>query len=171
MSQQCAPEIHPNTLAHVVHVESGGNPFAIGVVRAHLVRQPRSESEAIATAEWLERNDFNYSVGLAQVNKRNFAKYGLTPASAFDPCRNLQAAAAILKDCYLRAYRKRPDEQTALKDAFSCYYTGNFVAGYKAGYVAKVVAGSADGTPRKNEPARARDSKAESEDPLSALLF
>lgn len=93
----------------------------------------------MATAEWLERNGYNYSVGLAQVNKHNFAKYGLTLDTAFEACPNLHAGGEILTDCFLRANRVRQDEQAALRDAFSCYYSGNFITGYKQGYVLKVV--------------------------------
>jgi type IV secretion system protein VirB1 len=143
IAQQCAPEIHANTLAHVVQVESDYNPLAIAVVGAHLPRQPRDLREAVATAAWLEAHHYNFSVGLGQVNRSNFARYGLTVTTAFEPCRNLQAAAAILKDCYLRARQTHPDEQTALRDAFSCYYSGNFTTGYKAGYVVRVITGRA----------------------------
>src|ERR1700722_702447 len=105
LATQCAPAIHANTLAHVVRAESDFNPFAIGVVGAHLERQPRNKSEAITTAAWLGSHHFNYSVGLAQINQAHFAEYGLTVDSAFDPCRNLQAAAGILQECYVRAYQ------------------------------------------------------------------
>ena len=87
----------------------------------------------------LERNGYNYSVGLAQVNKTNFARYGLTPQTAFEACPNLHAGGEILKDCFIRANKTRGDEQAALRDAFSCYYSGNFITGYKLGYVLKVV--------------------------------
>jgi type IV secretion system protein VirB1 len=102
-------------------------------------RHAPDKAEAVATAEWLERNGYNYSVGLAQVNKHNFAKYGLTLDTAFEACPNLHAGGEILTDCFLRANRVRQDEQAALRDAFSCYYSGNFITGYKQGYVLKVV--------------------------------
>jgi len=143
LSAQCAPQIHSRTLAHLVQVESGSNPYAIGVVGAHLTRQPRTAEEAEVTASWLHQHHFNFSVGLAQVNQANFIRQGLTFKTAFDPCLNLKAAAAILEDCYLRAYRAHPDSQSALRDAFSCYNSGNFTTGYRTGYVADVVAGRA----------------------------
>jgi type IV secretion system protein VirB1 len=146
LAHQCAPEIHQNTLAHVVQVESTYNPYAIGVVGRHLERQPHNLTEAIATSQWLDRKGFNFSVGLAQINKTNFSKYGLSIESAFEPCKNLQAAAAILKDCYLRAFHAHSDEQVALRDSFSCYYSGNFTTGYKAGYVLSVIEGRPQGT-------------------------
>jgi type IV secretion system protein VirB1 len=178
LAHQCAPAVHANTLAHVVQVESGYNPYAIGVVGAHLERQPRNRVEAVATADWLAAHHFNYSVGLGQVNQSNFAKYGLTVATAFEPCRNLQAAAAILTDCYLRAYQMRSDEQPALRDAFSCYYSGNFTTGYKVGYVIKVVMGKSGTDHRRAEdrghhfnPASVTAPAQGSKEPLPALVF
>lgn len=128
-------------MRRIVQVESAFNPWAIGVVGGRLERQPSNRDEAIATAEWLEHNGYNYSVGLAQVNKTNFARYGLTPQIAFEACPNLHAGGEILKDCFIRANKAQGDEQTALRDAFSCYYSGNFITGYKQGYVLKVVTG------------------------------
>jgi type IV secretion system protein VirB1 len=142
LAYQCAPQIHEDTLGRLVQAESSFNPYAIGVVGGHLQRQPKNQMEAIATAAWLERKGFNYSVGLAQINKSNFGKYGLTLESAFEPCLNLRTAASVLSDCYTRAYRVHPDVQEALRDSLSCYYSGNFKSGYKAGYVIKVVTGT-----------------------------
>jgi type IV secretion system protein VirB1 len=139
LSQQCAPDVHYDTMQRIVHVESSFNPYAIGVVGAHLERQPRTRDEAIATAQWLQQNGFNFSVGLAQVNKTNFAKYGLTLETAFESCLNLGAGAEIIKDCYGRAKKKYGDEQVALRAAFSCYYSGNFTTGFDQGYVLKIV--------------------------------
>jgi type IV secretion system protein VirB1 len=143
--QQCAADVHPTTMAAVVKVESSANPFAIGVVGGRLERQPRSKAEAISTAHALERAGWNFSLGQAQVNRRNLAKYNLTYDSAFEPCANLRAGAAILKECYTRALRRTPSTQGALQGALSCYYSGNFSTGFKAegnnpSYVAKVLA-------------------------------
>jgi type IV secretion system protein VirB1 len=143
LAHQCAPEVDENTISHVVSVESSYNPYAIGIVGAHLLRQPQNLPEAVATGKWLISHGLNFSVGLGQVNKANFSKYGLTVETAFDPCKNLRASSAILKDCYLRAYQTHPDEQRALRDSFSCYYSGNFVTGYTTGYVIRVVTGNA----------------------------
>ncbi|PLZ00414.1 lytic transglycosylase [Burkholderia sp. WAC0059] len=139
---QCAPGIHPVTMQAVVRTESGGNPYAIGVVGGHLVRQPRTLGEAVATAHVLEHAGWNYSVGLAQVNRGHLAGYGLTGAAAFDACRNLAAGADILAHCYGGAVRRgRPvhSGQVALRDALSCYASGNFQTGYRTGYVQRVV--------------------------------
>jgi type IV secretion system protein VirB1 len=141
LSLQCAPDVNPSTLQHIVKVESSFNPYAIGVVGAHLVRQPRDASEALATANWLDARGFNFSVGLTQVNKKNLMKYNLPLSSAFEPCSNLRAGGEILKECYGRAKKKLVSEQAALRAAFSCYYSGNFTTGFKDGYVLKVVSG------------------------------
>ncbi|MDQ6681120.1 MAG: lytic transglycosylase domain-containing protein [Pseudomonadota bacterium] len=135
----CAPLIAPDTAQALISVESRGNPYAIGVVAGSLVRQPRDLPEAVVTARALEAAGWNYSVGLAQINKSNFARHGLTVQTAFEPCGNLRAMQAILGDCFGRA-SARAQPQVALRRAFSCYYSGNFQTGFQHGYVQKVVA-------------------------------
>ena len=137
--QTCAPLVAQDTARALIQVESGGNPFAIGVVGGALVRQPANLPEALATVAALEAAGWNYSVGLGQINKRNFDRYGLSPATAFEPCANLTAMQGILGECFSRASRRAP-KQTALRDAFSCYYSGNFLTGHLHGYVGKVLA-------------------------------
>lgn len=135
----CAPLVAQDTAQALIKVESGGNPFAIGVVGGALVRQPTNRAEAVATVTALEAAGWNYSVGLGQINKRNFQRYGLTPVTAFDACANLAAMQAILGSCFARA-KQGQQPQAALRDAFSCYYSGNFVTGHQHGYVNKVLA-------------------------------
>ncbi|MGY1459218.1 lytic transglycosylase domain-containing protein [Luteimonas sp. A534] len=121
-------------MQHVVRIESSSNPYAIGVVGGRLVRQPRSLPEAVATARMLEGKGYNFSVGLAQVNRHNLATYGLSDyARAFQACPNLEAGSRILADCHTRAGGD-------WGKAFSCYYSGNFVTGFRHGYVQKVMA-------------------------------
>lgn len=123
-----------DVMQHVVRVESSFNPYAIGVVGARLARQPRNLAEAVATARMLERRGFNFSVGLAQVNRHNLARHGLgSYERAFDACANLQAGSRILAECHGRA---RGD----WGKSFSCYYSGNFTTGYRHGYVQKIYA-------------------------------
>lgn len=126
-------------MQHVVRVESSFNPYAIGVVGGHLVRQPKRLDEAVATVRMLEEKGYNFSVGLAQVNRYNLGKYGLDSyARAFEPCANLQAGSRILAECYQRSGRD-------WGKAFSCYYSGNFVTGFRHGYVQKVYASMREG--------------------------
>ena len=135
----CAPLIAPDTAQALITVESGGNPFAIGVIGASLQRQPRNAAEAEATARMLDAAGWNYDLGIAQINKGNLARYGLNLHTAFEPCRNVKAMQSILADCYGGAAKTTP-EQHALRQAFSCYQSGNFQTGFQQGYVARVVA-------------------------------
>ncbi|WP_320201762.1 lytic transglycosylase domain-containing protein (plasmid) [Agrobacterium sp. rho-13.3] len=156
LAAECAPAVAPQTMAAIVQTESTFNPYAIGVVGGRLQRQPRSLQEAVEAATALEAGGWNFSVGLAQVNRHNFKKYGLlTYAQAFEPCANLRAGSLILAECYTRAFKKMRDRgpQTVLQASFSCYYSGNFTRGFKPdrrgdpSYVQKVLA-QADVKPR-----------------------
>ena len=137
-------------MRHVVDVESSFNPYAIGVVGGRLLRQPAGLQEAIATARMLESRGFNFSLGLAQVNRHNLAKYGLTSyAKAFEACPNLSAGSRILADCHVRSGN---DWGRSL----SCYYSGNFIDGFRDGYVQKVFASMrAAGIATGADPSRA----------------
>jgi type IV secretion system protein VirB1 len=152
LAQECAPQVHVDTLRRIVHVESGFNPYAIGVVKGRLQKQPGSLDEAIVTARSLQQGGYDFSVGLAQINRRNFERYGLTLESAFEPCANLRAGGGILAECFQRARISR-DEQQAVRAATSCYYSGNFSTGYARGYVQRVVASSAPAKPIPVVPA------------------
>jgi len=137
----CAPQVHAQTALALVAVESSFNPWAIGVVGGALDRQPRHRAEALATADALHAAGWTYSVGLAQINVRNFVRLGLSPASAFEPCTNLAAMQTVLTECYERAAASRlrsASPQSALRRALSCYYSGNFGTGFRHGYVRKV---------------------------------
>ena len=129
-------------MQHVARVESGFNPFAIGVVGGQLQRQPHSLDEALSTVRMLKSKGYNFSVGLAQVNRANLGKYGLDSyEKAFSVCPNLVAGADILAQCYASAGGD-------WGKAFSCYYSGNFVTGYRDGYVQKVFNSINDGSPQ-----------------------
>jgi type IV secretion system protein VirB1 len=143
LAQQCAPQVSLVTMAAIVRTESGFNPYAIGVVHGRLAHQPASLEEAVATAHALAAGGWNFSVGLAQVNRANWHAYRLNERSAFDPCRNLAAGAAILQGCFELARRAltdtSSDSQSVLYASLSCYASGNFSAGYRTGYVQRVV--------------------------------
>lgn len=89
----------PDTARALIRVESAGNPWAIGVVGAKLLRQPASRAETVAIAAAPQAAGWNYSVGLGQINQRNFRRLGLSPAAAFEPCANLAALQGILGEC------------------------------------------------------------------------
>jgi type IV secretion system protein VirB1 len=161
LAHQCAPAVHPATMAALIRVESTFNPFAIGVVRGRLERQPANKAEAVATAKALEAGGYNFSLGIGQVNRYNLSKYGLDYHTAFEPCANLNASSLILKECYDRAQARASNDAEALAAAFSCYYSGNFSTGFRAdvkgqpSYVQKVLnSASALGAPRHVLPIR-----------------
>jgi type IV secretion system protein VirB1 len=146
LAQQCAPTVAPQTMAAIVNVESSYNPYAIGVVKGRLQRQPKNIQEAVATAKALAAAGWNFSIGIAQVNRYNLPKYNLTYEQGFEPCSNLWAGSKILEGCFLRADNNQRTQQEALKAAISCYYSNNFTRGFKPdvrgkpSYVEKVVA-------------------------------
>lgn len=145
LAQQCAPAAHATVLQAVVRTESGFNPYAIGVVGGHLVRQPRNRDEAVATARALHAAGWNFSLGLGQVNLHNLARFDLDLERVFDGCANLRASAAILQECYARAAKLFGAGDVAHRAAFSCYYSGNFRRGFvrdagRTSYVQRVVA-------------------------------
>jgi type IV secretion system protein VirB1 len=159
LALQCAPAVAPETTRALVSVESASNPFAIGVVGGSLVRQPRNHSEALATARALADNGRNFSVGLAQINVHNLGRLSLPLERAFEPCLNLQAMQTILMECFTRALSRQEQgrhrqpalrasrDQRALRDALSCYYSGNTVTGYRHGYVHRVLASARQALP------------------------
>lgn len=116
------------------------NPYAVAVV-GQKVSQPQSISEALSLVKKLDATGANYSLGLGQINVKNFKTLGVTAEEMFDPCENLKATQYILKDCFVRAKGKDKSQGKQLGDALSCYYSGNEKTGYK-GYVQKVIANS-----------------------------
>lgn len=147
---QCSLTNHLRPMGKIVRVESTYGAYKIGVVDGYLSRQPKTLQEAVAVAEYLQANGWNYSVGYAMINKTNFKKFGLTNKSAFDPCLNLRVGTAIFDSCYSSAKRQFGNSEHALHAAYSCYYSGNFKTGFtpdfkgQPSYVMKV-ASSADG--------------------------
>jgi type IV secretion system protein VirB1 len=139
-AQQCAPLVAPVTLAAIVKTESGFKPLAININGGtRLSRQPITTAEAVSTARWLIKSGYNIDMGLGQVNSANLTKVGLSVEDAFDPCKNLRAAATILQGNYLVATRTHGNGQAALHAALSAYNTGSYSKGFANGYVQKVV--------------------------------
>lgn len=125
---KCAPTVHASTMQALVRRESRFNLYAIGVVDG-VVSEPKTLEDAISTVKALHKAGKNFSMGLAQINKHNLPKFGLTYETVFEPCQNLQTGAQILEDCFNRA--GQVDAQVALQKALSCYYSGNFKTGFR----------------------------------------
>lgn len=128
LAAQCAPNVDPDTLARIVKTESGFNPYAIAVVEPPDSIQAKSLDEALTVIANLQKRGLNYSVGLGQINKKNFGS--LTAKEVLDPCQNLKLAQKVLMDCYNRATQETSDPQAALLRSFSCYYSNNFIRGF-----------------------------------------
>lgn len=137
LAQQCSPQIQERqVVAAIAHTESSFNPLAIAVVGGR-VRQPTNQREAILTVRELKKAGRNYSVGIAQVNQSNFAKYGLNESNMFDPCTNLRVGMSIYKACFDLANSKFGNQYSydgKLRLAASCYYSGNFSSGFKVDF-------------------------------------
>ncbi|MDY6374919.1 MAG: lytic transglycosylase domain-containing protein [Succinivibrionaceae bacterium] len=144
LAGKCAPDVAFDTLQAIVQTESGFNEFAIGVVGG-AVRQPESKADAEMAIRALDAAGVNYSVGLGQINRSNFAALGLTASDALEPCRNLRAAQTVLKICH-RKYKN-------LASTISCYFSGNDIIGFREGYVESVLSNAEKHiAPRMPEP-------------------
>lgn len=116
----CAPQVHPTTLSSIVMQESRGSVYAIGVNGgSSLPHQPRTLAEAVQTAEWLHTEGIDFDAGLGQINRRNFARLGLSIPDLFNPCKNIRAAATVLTECYTRSAERFGEGQAALRAALS----------------------------------------------------
>ena len=60
------------------------NPLAIAVVGGK-VKQPSTLSDALALVKELETQQSNFSLGLGQINVKNFNRLGVTAEEMFEP--------------------------------------------------------------------------------------
>ncbi|WP_260008927.1 lytic transglycosylase domain-containing protein [Leisingera sp. M527] len=146
IAENCAPGVALHILEKIVRSESGFNPFAIGVNgpdrRSY---DPASAAEAAAVSRELISKGESIDMGLGQINSANLAWLGLTPETVFDPCKNLEASAKVLRDGYERAREAGASREDALGKALSAYNTGSFTRGFTNGYVARVLGGNGTG--------------------------
>lgn len=131
MIRECAVGVSPVTMAAIVKVESGGNPWAIGnnTTRKPVVPKPRNYEEAVKAAKALIAKGDNIDIGLAQINNRNLKWLGLTVEEVMHPCLNLNAGATVLKNFYRIASSKYGHGTKALMHALSGYNTGSLYKG------------------------------------------
>ncbi len=139
--QQCITDIESipilkTTLQAIIQVESKGNPLALGLNKGKRLQfQPQSNSVAQKWVKYLEQNNYDFDVGLAQVNVKNAHKYGYTATDLLEPCTNLVVGSNILLNNYTNALSQSKSSSEALQKAISAYNTGNFHDGFKNGYV------------------------------------
>ena len=134
----CAPNVAPATMTAIVKVESGGDPLAIGDNTAGRSYYPRDRASAESLARRLLEAGHSIDAGIAQIDSVNFAGFGVTVHSIFDPCLNLSIGARILSDDYAFAARRYRDAQLALRHAIGMYNTGRLNSGTR--YVARALA-------------------------------
>lgn len=140
LAATCAPSVHPETMAALVHAESGRSPYAIGVNGpggGSLV--PSTREQAVSLASRLIAAGHSIDLGLAQLNARYNAARRITLSEVFDPCTNLAVAGRVLTTCFERQPASL-DAQAKLRRALSCYNTGGDTAGLTNGYVVRVQA-------------------------------
>jgi type IV secretion system protein VirB1 len=135
---QCAPGVAPSTMAAIVQVESGGNPFAIDDNTTRRSYYPRDRASAEALANQLTSAGHLVDMGIAQIDSMNFARLGVNAHTIFDPCTNLRAGSEILSSDYDFAKRRYRNGRTALRHAIGMYNTGRLDGG--ARYVKEVLA-------------------------------
>lgn len=165
--RHCAPAVAPSTMTAIVRVESGGNPLAIGDNTTRRSYYPRDRATAERLARRLLDAGHLLDIGIAQVDSMNFAGFGVTAHTIFDPCVNLGIGARILSGDYAFAARRYGDGQVALRHAIGMYNTGRLNAG--APYIARVlaVAEVRDGYGQSSRVAAKRDAM---HSPLFALV-
>lgn len=143
LAHQCAPSVAAETLVSVVHTESHFNPYAIGInAKGVAAPDPVDLASAAAAARTLIARGYNIDLGLGQINSANLKWLGLSVEDAFDPCRNLAAAARVLSGNYLSVVRSSPSTEAAIATAVSMYNTGSRSRGFGNGYVGRVYASS-----------------------------
>lgn len=140
LAATCAPHVAPDTLQAIVQVESGFDALALGINgKPRMQVRARSLKEATILARSLVKQGRSVDLGLGQINSANLDRLGLSIEAAFDPCRNLAAAARVLAEGYAQARPHQTDDQAGLRAALSIYNTGHPTHGLRNGYVAKVL--------------------------------
>lgn len=117
----------------LIRIESSGRPLAVAVVGEPSFFQPKTKHQAIRMTNALKHLGYRYSAGLMQISSGNFESYSLNNENVFEPCTNIHAGLSIFRRCYSRSQRAFPNiaELQNLKNAASCYYSGNFTTGFK----------------------------------------
>lgn len=140
-AKRCSPTVAPSTMIAIIKTESNYNPLAININNKgqRLRYQARSTEQAIMWVNYLENHNYNFDVGLGQVNIKNIKRYGYHARDLLEPCLNLKISGHILTQNYNAAKNKSSSSGDALLKAISAYNTGNYRSGFSNGYVKKVV--------------------------------
>ncbi|KXF75926.1 type IV secretion system protein VirB1 [Paramesorhizobium deserti] len=123
LARICAPIVAAETLAGVVSLESGFQPYAIRINSGQpLLKQPSTRAEAIeiATSRAIKRDDIQ--LGLGGIGMEGLRKLKLSISDAFDPCLNLQATATLLDGYYRLAVKAGADPKRAEQVMLQSWY-------------------------------------------------
>lgn len=139
--RSCSPNVAPSTMIAIIKTESNFNPLAININNKgqRLSYQAKDLNQATQWVNYLENHNYNFDVGLGQINIKNIKRYGYKARDLLDPCANLKMAAHILASNYNGAKQRSNTTSEALYKAISAYNTGNFRSGFSNGYVKKVI--------------------------------
>jgi type IV secretion system protein VirB1 len=96
LALHCAPSVDPAMIAGIAQRESGRSPYAIHDNATGHSYSPETASEGVRIASTLVAAGHSTDMGIAQINSSNLGLLGLGLADAFDPCRNIGAAARLL---------------------------------------------------------------------------
>ncbi|NNU14238.1 lytic transglycosylase domain-containing protein (plasmid) [Vibrio parahaemolyticus] len=140
----CIYQVHPTTIEQVIKNESNFRPLAINVnalpnQKPPRITQPKTKQEAIQLANYYVSLGHSVDLGLMQINSKNLAKFGVTIADMFTPCKNINVGSSILYQGYQRALKINSKPSIALQIALSYYNTGSPHRGFRNGYVKKYV--------------------------------
>ena len=131
-AHNCVPPKAVDVMVGVAMTESGGNSLSIHDNTGAVSFTPSTKAEAIKLANALLAIHHDLDLGAGNVNVRNFGWTHLTVETAFDECRNMDAATRIM---FVR-------------------YNGNPPDASKIVYAQRVMARiTDDGNPKPTEPA------------------
>ena len=95
-----ARETPPERVLAVAETETGRRPTAIGDNTGRRAYFPATPEDAVALVRRLIAAGHDIDAGAMQVTRRNWAAYGLTVETVFDPAANVCAGARILGEAY-----------------------------------------------------------------------
>jgi type IV secretion system protein VirB1 len=138
LASACASKTSKSLLRAVAGIESRLDPLAIGDSTTHRSWSPKDLLAAASMARKLLAEGHSIDVGLMQINGANLIPLGLTVESAFEPCRSLAAAQAILSSAFA-AGSSEAERHAAILISLSRYNTGRTLSGIANGYANRVV--------------------------------
>jgi type IV secretion system protein VirB1 len=130
LAAQCAPQIPAELMAAIVSVESGFEPLA---VRASAkLTKAKSTGDGLATVVGHRDDGTPITWGLAGLTEERLRRNGFSIADGFDPCRSLQAAAAILAPALNAATGSGLPPKKAERRALATYFVRETWRGWTA---------------------------------------